>query len=202
MKKTRDETPLLQEVGETEARWRGLAARLVELGEDAMDAQLLVAFRAAREEGVVPPDAGFFLVAHILTSMADEAIGEAPSVCRLALELELMEREYGVEQGAWLSGEEAPPRTGRRSTRRMKPPVTRPAPPSSVPTAKRRWPGSTWRTASPSTAASRAGAASSTACPCCPSIFTDSQLLNFSQSNDVSREPRIVGGMLRLQSVD
>ncbi len=109
MKKTRDETPQLQEVGETEARWRGLAARLVELGEDAMDAQLLVAFRSAREEGVVPPDAGFFLVAHILTSMADEAIGEAPSVCRLALELELMEREYGVEQGAWLSGEETPP---------------------------------------------------------------------------------------------
>ncbi|QDE87741.1 hypothetical protein BHS06_01610 [Myxococcus xanthus] len=109
MKKTRDEALNLQEVGDMEARWRGLATQLLELGDDAMDAQLLVAFRAAREEGVVPPDAGFFLVAHILTAMADEAIGDEPRVCRLALELELMEREYGVEQGVWLSGEETPP---------------------------------------------------------------------------------------------
>jgi hypothetical protein len=103
MKKTRDQelTLALQEARETEARWRGLAARLMELGDDAMDAQLLVAFRAAREEGVVPPDAGFFLVAHILTAMADEALSEDPRVRRLAQELDRMELEYGVGDGAW-----------------------------------------------------------------------------------------------------
>lgn len=111
MKKTGDaELALaLQEARETEARWRGLAARLLELGDDAMDAQLLVAFRAAREEGVVPPDAGFFLVAHILTAMADEALAEDPRVRRLAGELDLMEREYGVADGTWLEGDETPP---------------------------------------------------------------------------------------------
>ncbi|WP_163994160.1 hypothetical protein [Pyxidicoccus caerfyrddinensis] len=110
MKKTRDEelTLALQEARETEARWRGLAARLMELGDDAMDAQLLVAFRAAREEGVVPPDAGFFLVAHILTAMADEAIAEDPRVRRLTRELDLMEAEYGVGDGVWRDDEETP----------------------------------------------------------------------------------------------
>ncbi|NTX05538.1 hypothetical protein HUA74_28645 [Myxococcus sp. CA051A] len=111
MKKTRDPelTLALQEARETEDRWRGLATRLLELGDDAMDAQLLVAFRAAREEGVVPPDAGFFLVAHILTAMADEALTEVPRVQRLALELDLMEREYGMEDGCWQDDEEPPP---------------------------------------------------------------------------------------------
>ncbi|AKF79211.1 hypothetical protein MFUL124B02_01885 [Myxococcus fulvus 124B02] len=111
MKKTRDpELSLaLQEARETEEKWRGLAARLLELGDDAMDAQLLVAFRAAREEGVVPPDAGFFLVAHILTAMADEALSEVPRVQRLALELDLMEREYGMEDGIWHDADEPPP---------------------------------------------------------------------------------------------
>lgn len=111
MKKTRDhELALaLEEARETEARWRGLAARLIELGDDAMDAQLLVAFRAARDEGVVPPDAGFFLVAHILTTMADEALTEVPRVQRLALELDVMEREYGVDDGVWADNTEPAP---------------------------------------------------------------------------------------------
>lgn len=110
MKKTRDQelTLALQEARETEARWRGLAARLMELGDDAMDAQLLVAFRAAREEGVVPPDAGFFLVAHILTAMADEALGEDPRVRRLSRELDRMEREHGLGDGVWRDGETPP----------------------------------------------------------------------------------------------
>jgi len=108
MKKTgaSQRTLVLQEARETEARWRGLAAQLTELGDDAMDAQLLVAFRAAREEGVVPPDAGFFLVAHILTAMADEAIAEDPRVRRLARELDLMERESGAGDGVWLDADE------------------------------------------------------------------------------------------------
>ncbi|AGC41677.1 hypothetical protein MYSTI_00319 [Myxococcus stipitatus DSM 14675] len=111
MKKTRDPelAQALQEARETEDRWRGLATRLLELGDDAMDAQLLVAFRAAREEGVVPPDAGFFLVAHILTAMADEALTEMPRVQRLALELDLMEREYGMLDGVWCDDEESAP---------------------------------------------------------------------------------------------
>ncbi len=111
MKKTRDQelTLALQEARETEARWRGLAARLMELGDDAMDAQLLVAFRAAREEGVVPPDAGFFLVAHILTAMADEVLTEDPRVRRLAQELDLMEAEYGVGDGVWRDESEPAP---------------------------------------------------------------------------------------------
>ncbi|MCP3136613.1 hypothetical protein [Pyxidicoccus xibeiensis] len=111
MKKTRDEelTLALQEARETEERWRGLAARLMELGDDAMDAQLLVAFRAAREEGVVPADAGFFLVAHILTAMADEAICDEPRVRELARELDIMERAYGVGDGVWRENGEPPP---------------------------------------------------------------------------------------------
>jgi hypothetical protein len=110
MKKTReyDLSLALQEARETEARWRGLAARLMELGDDAMDAQLLVAFRGARDEGSVPTDAGFFLVAHILTAMADEAIAEDPRVRLLARELDEMEREYGVENEGWPEGEVPP----------------------------------------------------------------------------------------------
>ncbi|MBJ6760449.1 hypothetical protein JGU66_06715 [Myxococcaceae bacterium JPH2] len=110
MKKTRehDLTASLQEARETEARWRGLAARLMELGDDAMDAQLLVAFRGARDEGSVPPDAGFFLVAHLLTAMADESISEDARVRFLARELDALEREYGLGDEGWPE-DELPP---------------------------------------------------------------------------------------------
>ncbi|XXF78481.1 hypothetical protein P2318_01615 [Myxococcaceae bacterium GXIMD 01537] len=110
MKKTRipaprDEAPPAQE---HETQWRALAARLAELGDDALDAQLLVTFRNARETGVVPPDAGFFLVAHILTAMADEALMDDPRVVRLAWELDALEKECGLTEGEGFSPGEAP----------------------------------------------------------------------------------------------
>ncbi|RKH20259.1 hypothetical protein D7Y13_12670 [Corallococcus praedator] len=97
-----------REARETEARWRVLAAKLTELGGEAMDAQLLVTFRGARDAGAVPPDAGFFLVAHILTAMADEAIAEDPRVRMRAGELDAMEREYGLTGEGWPEGDIPP----------------------------------------------------------------------------------------------
>jgi hypothetical protein len=86
---------------------RELARRLAGLDADALDAQLLVTFREARDDGTVPPDAGFFLVAHILLAMADEALAEDAKVRELEHELEVMERDYGVpEEGGWAPGEE------------------------------------------------------------------------------------------------
>jgi hypothetical protein len=91
-----------------ETQWRALAARLAELGDDALDAQLLVTFRHARDTGVVPPDAGFFLVAHILTAMADEALLDDPRVVRLAWELEELEKDFGLMGGQTFTPGEAP----------------------------------------------------------------------------------------------
>jgi hypothetical protein len=93
---------------EPETQWRALAARLAELGPDALDAQLLVTFRNARDTGAVPPDAGFFLVAHILTAMADEALTDDPRVVRLAWELEELEKEAGLKPGQGFLPGEAP----------------------------------------------------------------------------------------------
>jgi hypothetical protein len=93
---------------EPETQWRALAARLAELGPDALDAQLLVTFRNARDTGAVPPDAGFFLVAHILTAMADEALTDDPRVVRLAWELEALEKDSGLMPGQRFEPGEAP----------------------------------------------------------------------------------------------
>lgn len=107
MKKTRHgESPRGVAPGESEEELRELASRLTDLDEDALDAQLLVTFREARDTGTVPPDAGFFLVAHILLAMADEALVEDPRVRELGQELERMERDYGLpEDECWAPGE-------------------------------------------------------------------------------------------------
>jgi hypothetical protein len=98
--------PNLSDPSQKESELRELASRLTELEEDALDAQLLVTFREARDNGTVPPDAGFFLVAHILLAMADEAIAEDPLVIELGRELEKMERDYGLEEEqSWAPGE-------------------------------------------------------------------------------------------------
>jgi hypothetical protein len=89
-----------------EGELRELASRLADLDENALDAQLLVTFREARDNGTVPPDAGFFLVAHILLAMADESLAEDPRVRELGRELEKMERDYGLpEDESWAPGE-------------------------------------------------------------------------------------------------
>jgi uncharacterized protein (DUF885 family) len=98
--------PNLSDPSETQSELRELASRLTELEENALDAQLLVTFREARDNGTVPPDAGFFLVAHILLAMADEALAEDPLVLELERELEKMERDYGLlEEQDWTPGE-------------------------------------------------------------------------------------------------
>jgi hypothetical protein len=92
--------------GHKEAELRELARRLADLDADALDAQLLVTFREARDNGTVPADAGFFLVAHILLAMADESIPEDPKVRELGHELEVMERDYGLpDEKTWEPGE-------------------------------------------------------------------------------------------------
>lgn len=110
MKKTRNPSPRPRALPpeDPEKQWRALAARLAELGDDALDAQLLVTFRHARDSGVVPPDAGFFLVAHILTAMADEALTDDPRVVRLAWELEALEKECGLAEGQSFTPGEVP----------------------------------------------------------------------------------------------
>lgn len=108
MKKTRHgkSTPDPQEPSEKERELRELARRLADLDADALDAQLLVTFREARDSGTVPADAGFFLVAHILLAMADEALPEDAKVRELGHELEVMERDYGLpEEKSWGPGE-------------------------------------------------------------------------------------------------
>lgn len=108
MKKTRHgkSTPAPEQREEREQELRELALRLADLDADALDAQLLVTFREARETGMVPPDAGFFLVAHILLAMADEALAEDPRVRELGRELERMEQDYGLpEDKSWAPGE-------------------------------------------------------------------------------------------------
>jgi hypothetical protein len=108
MKKTRPGTlaPSLSDPGEKEHELRELASRLKDLDPDALDAQLLVTFREARDNGTVPPDAGFFLVAHILLAMADEALAEDPLVLELGRELEKMEQDYGLpEEESWAPGD-------------------------------------------------------------------------------------------------
>ncbi|HYI01271.1 hypothetical protein [Hyalangium sp.] len=108
MKKTRHgkSTPDPKDSEGREEELRELARRLSDLDGDALDAQLLVTFREARDSGTVPPDAGFFLVAHILLAMADEAIPEAPQVRELGRELEKMEQDYGLpEDKSWAPGE-------------------------------------------------------------------------------------------------
>ncbi|WP_224371929.1 hypothetical protein [Hyalangium versicolor] len=108
MKKTRHgkSTSDPQEASEKERELRELARRLADLDGDALDAQLLVTFREARDTGAVPADAGFFLVAHILLAMADEAIPEDAKVRTLGHELEVMERDYGLpEEKSWAPGE-------------------------------------------------------------------------------------------------
>lgn len=90
----------------SEEELRELARRLTELEEDALDAQLLVTFREARDNGTVPADAGFFLVAHILLAMADEALAEDAKVRELGRELEKMEQDYGLaDEASWGPGE-------------------------------------------------------------------------------------------------
>jgi hypothetical protein len=90
----------------SEGDLRELARRLADLDENALDAQLLVTFREARDTGTVPPDAGFFLVGHILLAMADESLAEDPRVRDLGRELEALEREYGLpEDESWAPGE-------------------------------------------------------------------------------------------------
>ncbi|MDY7226281.1 hypothetical protein [Hyalangium rubrum] len=90
----------------SEGELRELASRLADMDDNALDAQLLVTFREARDNGTVPADAGFFLVAHILLAMADEAIAEDAQVLELGRELEKMEQDYGLlEDAAWGSGE-------------------------------------------------------------------------------------------------
>jgi hypothetical protein len=85
---------------------RELARRLADLDADALDAQLLVTFREARDSGTVPPDAGFFLVAHILLAMADEELPDDAKVRQLGHELEVMERDYGLpDEKSWAPGE-------------------------------------------------------------------------------------------------
>ncbi len=108
MKKTRHgkSTPDPQEPGDKEGEVRELARRLADLDADALDAQLLVTFREARDNGTVPADAGFFLVAHILLAMADEALPDDAKVRQLGHELEVMERDYGLpEEKSWAPGE-------------------------------------------------------------------------------------------------
>ena len=108
MKKTRHgkSTPESQETTEKEEELRELARRLADLDADALDAQLLVTFREARDTGTVPADAGFFLVAHILLAMADEALPDDAQVRALGHELEVMERDYGLpEDKSWAPGE-------------------------------------------------------------------------------------------------
>ena len=109
MKKTRhgkSSTPEAEDSAEREQELRELARRLADLDGDALDAQLLVTFREARDNGTVPPDAGFFLVAHILLAMADEALPDDPKVRELGRELEKMERDYGLpEDKSWAPGE-------------------------------------------------------------------------------------------------
>jgi hypothetical protein len=108
MKKTRHgkSTSNTQEGSEKEAELRELARRLADLDADALDAQLLVTFREARDNGTVPPDAGFFLVAHILLAMADETLPDDPQVRALGHELEVMERDFGLpEDKSWAPGE-------------------------------------------------------------------------------------------------
>jgi hypothetical protein len=108
MKKTRHgkSTPDLEEPKEKEEELRELARRLADLDSDALDAQLLVTFREARDTGTVPSDAGFFLVAHILLAMADEALPDDAQVRELGHELEVMERDYGLpEDKSWAPGE-------------------------------------------------------------------------------------------------
>jgi hypothetical protein len=108
MKKTRHgkSTPEAGDSVEREEELRELARRLADLDGDALDAQLLVTFREARDNGTVPPEAGFFLVAHILLAMADEAIPEDPKVRELGHELEKMEKDYGLpEDKSWAPGE-------------------------------------------------------------------------------------------------
>lgn len=108
MKKTRPGTlaPSLSDPDEKERELKELASRLKDLDEDALDAQLLVTFREARDNGTVPADAGFFLVAHILLAMADEALAEEPLVLELGRELEKMERDYGLQdEQRWAPGD-------------------------------------------------------------------------------------------------
>lgn len=108
MKKTRHgkSTPDAQEPREKEAELRELARRLADLDADALDAQLLVTFREARDTGTVPPEAGFFLVAHILLAMADESLADDAKVRELGQELERMEQDYGLpEEESWARGE-------------------------------------------------------------------------------------------------
>lgn len=108
MKKTRPDTlaASLSDPSEKELELRELASRLKELDADALDAQLLVTFREARDNGTVPEDAGLFLVAHILLAMADEALAEDPLVLELGQELEKMEHDYGLpEEQGWAPGD-------------------------------------------------------------------------------------------------
>ncbi|KFE68248.1 hypothetical protein DB31_7485 [Hyalangium minutum] len=109
MKKTRhgkSSAPDAEDPAEREQELRELARRLSDLDGDALDAQLLVTFREARDTGAVPVDAGFFLVVHILLAMADEALPEDAKVRELGRELETMEQDYGLpEDKSWAPGE-------------------------------------------------------------------------------------------------
>ncbi len=108
MKKKRrgQSTESPRKLSAAEEELRELASRVTELDDDALDAQLLVTFREARDSGTVPPDAGFFLVAHILLAMADESLAEDARVRALGHELEVMERDYGLpEEESWAPGE-------------------------------------------------------------------------------------------------
>jgi hypothetical protein len=108
MKKTRHgkSTPDPEDMVGKGEEMRELARRLADLDADALDAQLLVTFREARDTGTVPPDAGFFLVVHILLAMADEALPDDPKVRELGRELERMEQDYGLpEDKSWAPGE-------------------------------------------------------------------------------------------------
>ncbi|ADO75957.1 hypothetical protein [Stigmatella aurantiaca] len=110
MKNTRRGKPRSPEMpSEVEDELRQLTRHLAEDLDDAgLDAQLLVAFREARDTGTVPADAGFFLVAHILLAMADEALAADARVRALSGELEALERDAGLREDEFWAPDEIP----------------------------------------------------------------------------------------------
>lgn len=110
MKNTRRRKPCPPETpSEVEEALRHLARRTAEDVEEAgLDAQLLLTFQEARDTGTVPLDAGFFLVAHILLAMADEALAADARVRALNGELEAMERDAGLEVDTFWAPEDIP----------------------------------------------------------------------------------------------
>jgi hypothetical protein len=110
MKNTRRGKPCPSETpSEVEHELRLLARRTAEdLEEAGLDSQLLLTFQEARDTGTVPPDAGFFLVAHILLAMAEETLASDARVRELNLALEALERDAGLEVDTFWAPEDIP----------------------------------------------------------------------------------------------